>query len=148
MKLLKSIIVLCVLCLLGAGCDEEQKKEVVSLGQSEQKDYNILIPENNRLHLSTSEKWIQSEGHESDLIRLQWTADRAKPAISWLDEKGMNKSAIVSHDKANNPEQQDHKHISIETTMSPTGEYPDQLFTRLEIPFDTDISEIRTHSSN
>ena len=32
--------------------------------------------------------------------------------------------------------------------MSPTGQYPNQLFTRFEIPFDTDISEIRTHSSN
>ncbi|MBA9088804.1 hypothetical protein FHR92_005339 [Fontibacillus solani] len=28
------------------------------------------------------------------------------------------------------------------------GKYKDQLYTRLEIPYDTDVSEIRTHSSN
>ncbi|MBA9088803.1 hypothetical protein FHR92_005338 [Fontibacillus solani] len=49
------------------------------------------------------------------MIRLQWTAERAKPAIAWADEQGKDKTAIVSHDKANNPEQHDHKHISIET---------------------------------
>ncbi|WP_055105667.1 hypothetical protein [Paenibacillus ihumii] len=108
----------------------------------------IAFPHNERIHLSTDQKWVASEGHLSDLIRLQWTADRAKPAISWADEKGVDKTAIVSHDKANNPEQRDHKHISIETTMSPDGKYKDQLFTRLEIPYDTDVSEIRTHSSN
>ncbi|GJM83741.1 hypothetical protein HMSSN139_62370 [Paenibacillus sp. HMSSN-139] len=108
----------------------------------------LALPQNERLHLSTDKQWIESEGHLSDLIRLQWTADRAKPAIAWADEQGKDKTAIISHDKANNPEQHDHKHISIETTMSPTGEYKDQLFTRLEIPYDTDVAEIRTHSSN
>lgn len=108
----------------------------------------IAFPHNERIHLSTDQKWVASEGHLSDLIRLQWTAERAKPAIAWADEKGMDKTAIVSHDKANNPEQHDHKHISIETTMSPDGEHKDELFTRLEIPYDTDVSEIRTHSSN
>ncbi|MNI23402.1 hypothetical protein D3C73_769880 [compost metagenome] len=108
----------------------------------------VAFPHNERIHLSTDKKWIASEGHLSDLIRLQWTAERAKPAIAWADEKGQDKTAIVSHDKANNPEQHDHKHISIETTMSPTGKYKDQLYTRLEIPYDTDVSEIRTHSSN
>ena len=108
----------------------------------------LALPENERLHLSTNKQWIESEGHLSDLIRLQWTGDRAKPAIAWADEQGKDKTAIISHDKANNPEQHDHKHISIETTMSPTGEYKDQLFTRLEIPYDTDVAEIRTHSSN
>ncbi|MBA9087224.1 hypothetical protein FHR92_003706 [Fontibacillus solani] len=108
----------------------------------------VAFPHNERIHLSTDQKWIASEGHLSDLIRLQWTAERAKPAIAWADEKGKDKTAIVSHDKANNPEQHDHKHISIETTMSPTGKYKDQLYTRFEIPYDTDVSEIRTHSSN
>lgn len=108
----------------------------------------LAFPQNERIHLSTDQKWVASEGHLSDLIRLQWTAERAKPAISWADEKGNDKTAIVSHDKANNPEQHDHKHISFETTMSPDGENKDQLFTRLEIPYDTDVAEIRTHSSN
>lgn len=108
----------------------------------------LALPQNERIHLSTDEQWIEKEGHLSDLIRLQWTGDRAKPAIAWADEQGKDKTAIISHDKANNPEQHDHKHISIETTMSPTGEYKDQLFTRLEIPYDTDVAEIRTHSSN
>ncbi|WP_339820479.1 hypothetical protein MKZ15_05570 [Paenibacillus sp. FSL R7-0216] len=108
----------------------------------------LALPQNERIHLSTDNQWIEKEGHLSDLIRLQWTGDRAKPAIAWADEQGKDKTAIISHDKANNPEQHDHKHISIETTMSPTGENKDQLFTRLEIPYDTDVAEIRTHSSN
>ncbi|MGP0584080.1 hypothetical protein [Paenibacillus timonensis] len=108
----------------------------------------LALPQNERIHLSTDKQWIEKEGHLSDLIRLQWTGDRAKPAIAWADEQGKDKTAIISHDKANNPEQHDHKHISIETTMSPTGENKDQLFTRLEIPYDTDVAEIRTHSSN
>lgn len=108
----------------------------------------LQVPHNERLHLSTDQGWRFSEGHLSDLIRLQWTADRAKPAISWADEQGLDKSAIVSHAMANDPDQPDHNHLSIETTMSPDGEYANQLFTRLEIPFDQDVSEIRTHSSN
>ena len=94
------------------------------LGQSEQVGDDIRVPHNERLHLSTDKKWIEQEGHQSDLIRLQWTAERAKPAIVWMDENGKDKTAIISHDKANNPERQDHKHISFETTMSPTGQYP------------------------
>ncbi|USB33625.1 hypothetical protein [Paenibacillus sp. YPG26] len=108
----------------------------------------LALPENERIHLSTDKQWIAAEGHLSDLIRLQWTAAQAKPAIAWADEKGVDKTAIISHDKANNPEQHDHKHISIETTMSPTGKHKDELFTRFEIPYDTDVADIRTHSSN
>ncbi|WP_433945169.1 hypothetical protein [Paenibacillus sp. SN-8-1] len=108
----------------------------------------LALPENERIHLSTNKQWIAADGHLSDLIRLQWTAAQAKPAISWADEKGVDKTAIISHDKANNPEQHDHKHISIETTMSPTGQHKDELFTRFEIPYDTDVADIRTHSSN
>lgn len=108
----------------------------------------LKVPHNQRFHLSTDQNWIYSEGHLSDLIRLQWTKDRAKPAISWADENGLDKSAIVSHAKANDPNQPDHNHISIETTMSPSGKHANELFTRLEIPFDQDVAEIRTHSSN
>lgn len=149
MKLMRIITVIFgSFCLLGIGCSDQKQEDEVTLGQSEQNGSNIRIPHNERLLFSTDQKWIEQEGHQSDLIRLQWTAERAKPAIVWLDEKGKNKTAIISHDKANNPEQHDHKHISFETTMSPTGQHADQLFTRFEIPFDTDISEIRTHSSN
>ncbi|KOR89579.1 hypothetical protein [Paenibacillus solani] len=149
MKLLKIMLLLFGgLCLMGMGCTDRNTEPEVTLGQSEKSGDDIRIPHNERLHLSTDKKWIEQEGHQSDLIRLQWTAERAKPAIVWVDEKGKDKTAIISHDKANNPEQHDHKHISFETTMSPTGQYANQLFTRFEIPFDTDISEIRTHSSN
>lgn len=149
MKLLRTMmIIMGSFFLLGIGCTDQKQGVTTKLGQSEQNGDNIRVPHNERLHLSTDKKWIEEEGHQSDLIRLQWTAERAKPAIVWVDENGMDKTAIISHDKANNPEQRDHKHISFETTMSPTGEYPDQLFTRFEIPFDTDVSEIRTHSSN
>lgn len=108
----------------------------------------LKLPHNERLHLSTDQKWQYSEGHLSDLIRLQWTEDRAKPSIAWADEQGSDKAAIIAHAKANDPGQADHNHISIETTMSPNGEYANQLFTRFEIPFDQDVAEIRTHSSN
>ncbi|AVV58227.1 hypothetical protein C7121_19895 [Paenibacillus glucanolyticus] len=149
MKLLKTIAVtLAGICLLGIGCTGQNQGDETTQVQLEQSGSNIRVPHNERLHLSTDQKWIEQEGHQSDLIRLQWTAERAKPAIVWMDEKGKDKTAIISHDKANNPQQRDHKHISFETTMSPTGEYPNQLFTRFEIPFDTDVSEIRTHSSN
>ncbi|MBX4148110.1 MULTISPECIES: hypothetical protein [Paenibacillus] len=149
MKLLRTMmIIMGSFFLLGIGCTDQKQGVTTKLGQSEQVGDDIRVPHNERLHLSTDKKWIEQEGHQSDLIRLQWTAERAKPAIVWMDENGKDKTAIISHDKANNPEQQDHKHISFETTMSPTGQYPNQLFTRLEIPFDTDISEIRTHSSN
>lgn len=149
MKLIRIILVLFgSVCLMGMSCAEKKQEEKFTLEKAEQDGDNIRIPHNERLLLSTDKKWIEQEGHQSDMIRLQWTAERAKPAIVWMDENGKNKTAIISHDKANNPEQHDHKHISFETTMSPTGQYANQLFTRFEIPFDTDISEIRTHSSN
>lgn len=148
LKTLAVTVILGGVCLLGAGCAEQRQGGETTLGQAVQNGNDIMIPHNDRLNLSTDKKWIEQEGHQSDLIRLQWTAERAKPAIVWVDEAGKDKTAIISHDKANNPEQHDHKHISFETTMSPTGQYANQLFTRLEIPFDTDISEIRTHSSN
>ena len=148
LKTLAVTVIVGGVCLLGAGCAEQKQGGESTLGQAVQNGNDIMIPHNDRLHLSTDKKWIEQEGHQSDLIRLQWTAERAKPAIVWVDEDGKDKTAIISHDKANNPEQHDHKHISFETTMSPTGQYADQLFTRFEIPFDTDISEIRTHSSN
>lgn len=106
------------------------------------------LPDNERIHLSTDQRWIHAEGHLSDLIRLQWTDPYAKPSISWTDEEGANKAALIAHKKANNPDQHDHNHFSIETTMAPDGEHANELFTRFEIPFDQDIAEIRTHSSN
>ncbi|MNS40521.1 hypothetical protein D3C72_728370 [compost metagenome] len=111
------------------------------------------LPKNDRLHLATDQAWIKAEGHKSDLIRLQWL-DRApgsggaKPALVWCDEKGNDKAAIIAHYKANDPSRIDHRHISIETTMSPTGANPDELFTRFELPFDADVCEIQTHDSN
>lgn len=159
-KAMMTAVLLGGICLMGIGCTEQKpgtaagtdpKTEAgtgVTFGQSELPGGGIRIPHNERLHLSTDQQWIEKEGHLSDLIRLQWTAERAKPAIVWADESGKDKTAIISHDKANNPEQHDHKHISFETTMSPTGQYANQLFTRFEIPYDTDVSEIRTHSSN
>lgn len=134
-----------ILCLGVSGC---MPAPSAAFKQSELPGGGIRIPHNERLHLSTDRQWIYSEGHLSDLIRLQWTADRAKPALVWVDEQGDNKAAIITHDKANDPGQHDHKHISIETTMAPDGEYAGQLFTRFEIPYDTDVSEIRTHSAN
>lgn len=106
------------------------------------------FPANERIHLSTDQKWVMSEGHLSDLIRLQWTAERAKPALVWVDEQGNDKTAIISHYKANDPTRIDHRHISIETTMSPTGALAGELHTRLELPFDADVCEIQTHDSN
>lgn len=161
MKFVKSTVlaVLSLSLVIVAGCQTAGSKETAQnevqgasaspkFTKSKLPGGGIAFPHNERIHLSTDKKWIANEGHLSDLIRLQWTADRAKPAISWADEKGLDKTAIVSHYKANNPEAADHKHISIETTMSPTGKYKDQLFTRFEVPFDTDVAEIRTHSSN
>lgn len=140
------IILIISSLLLMAGCTPSET--TATFATSELPGGGIRIPHNERLHLSTDQRWIQDEGHLSDLIRLQWTEERAKPAIVWVDEQGHDKTAIISHDKANNPDQHDHRHLSFETTMAPDGEYADQLFTRLEIPYDTDISEIRTHSSN
>jgi len=113
----------------------------------------LAIPVNQRLHLATNEKWIRAEGHKSDLIRLQWL-DRptndggAKPALVWADPKGDDKTAIISHDKANDPTRIAHRHLSIETTMSPTGANPGELFTRMEWPYDLDVCEIQTHDAN
>jgi len=144
----RSTLAACLLLALlpaVAGCFSEP---AANFGQSELPGGGIRIPHNERLHLSTDHRWIQKEGHLSDLIRLQWTSDRAKPAIAWVDEQGNDKAAIIAHEKANDPSQHEHRHMSIETTMSPDGEYAGQLFTRLEVPYDTDVSEIRTHSSN
>jgi hypothetical protein len=150
MKIFKMVVLIMVGAILGVSslvlasgeeADTTFKESALPGG-------GIQVPHNQRFHLSTDQKWISSQGHLSDLIRLQWTKDRAKPAISWADEKGQDKTAIVSHAKANNPDQQDHNHISIETTMSPAGNHPGELYTRFEIPFDQDVSEIRTHSSN
>lgn len=130
------------------GATQDASSTAPAFTESKLPGGGLALPLNERIHLSTDQKWVAEEGHLSDLIRLQWTAERAKPAIAWANEEGKDKTAIISHDKANNPEQHDHKHISIETTMSPDGEYKDQLFTRFEIPYDTDVAEIRTHSSN
>ncbi|MFM1655318.1 hypothetical protein ACI7RC_24960 [Brevibacillus sp. B_LB10_24] len=116
--------------------------------ESELPGGGLQLPKNQRLHLLTDQKWVEKEGHLSDLIRLQWVGDRAKPAIAWADENGKDKAAIIAHDKANDPSQPPHKHISIETTMSPEGEHANELFTRFEVPFDQDVAEINTHSSN
>lgn len=74
-----------------------------------------------------------SQGHLSDLIRLQWITRQdgagSKPALVWCDDDLNDKTAIISHDLANNPASLPHKHISIETTMSPTGANPGELFT-------------------
>lgn len=93
-----------------------------------------------------------SQGHLSDLIRLQWITRQdgagSKPALVWCDDDLNDKTAIISHDLANNPASLPHKHISIETTMSPTGANPGELFTRMEWPYDEDVCEIQTQSSN
>jgi len=145
--ILKLTLLMTLIMFWGAGC-KTTSSDHSPFGTSELPGGGIRIPHNERLHLSTDKRWVEKEGHLSDLIRLQWTAERAKPALVWVDEKGSDKTAIVSHDQANDPSQHDHKHISIETTMSPSGPYAGQLFTRFEIPYDTDRSEIRTHSSN
>ena len=114
---------------------------------------HLHLHQNKRIHLKTDQKWVMSEGHLSDLIRLQWL-DRpegtggAKPALVWQNERGEDKAAIIGHYKANDPTRIDHRHMSIETTMSPTGANPGELFTRLEFPFDADVCEIQTHDSN
>jgi hypothetical protein len=105
-----------------------------------------------RIHLKTDEKWVLNEGHLSDLIRLQWITREdgagSKPALVWCDDNMDDKAAIIAHDKANDVTRLPHKHISIETTMSPTGPNPKELFTRMEFPYDEDVAEIQTHSSN
>ena len=112
---------------------------------------DIKAPHNKRLHLSTDQKWIMSEGHLSDLIRLQWIPREdgagSKPALVWVDENGDDKTAIISHDLANDVTRAPHRHLSIETTMSPTGPNPGELFTRMEWPYDQDVCEIQVHSS-
>ncbi len=150
MKGLGMIIPLLIGAVLGSSvvAISGSSENPVNLRESSQSDKSLEVAHNERLHLSTDKQWIAEDGHQSDLIRLQWTEDRAKPAISWLDENGHNKTAIIAHSKANNPDQHDHNHMSFETTMSPDGQYSDQLFTRLEIPYDQDVAEIRTHSSN
>lgn len=113
---------------------------------------NLVIPYRKRLHLATDAQWIAGQGHLSDLIRLQWIprADGAgsKPAIVWCDENMDDKTAIISHDLANDKTRAPHRHLSIETTMSPTGANPNELFTRIEFPYDQDVCEIQVHSSN
>ena len=108
--------------------------------------------EDNRFHFAVSNKWQAGEGHLSDAFRLQWIADRAKPAISWCDENGDDKAAIIGHYMANNPGTPDHRHMSFETTLKQKDGNPDgtnnMLYTRMEFPFDMDVCEIQTHSSN
>lgn len=125
----------------------------VNFGESELSGGGLKLPQNERIHLSTDQKWIMTEGHLSDLIRLQWLPRQvgtggAKPAIVWCNEQGKDKTAIISHYEANDPTRIDHRHISIETTMSPNGVNKDELFTRMEFPFDADVCEIQTHDSN
>ena len=107
----------------------------------------VSFLQDKRLHLRTRHRWVAKEGHLSDLIRLQWTAPRAKPALTWIDETGAAKAALVTHREANNPMSEDHRHFSIETTMDPDGAFAGQLFTRMEFPFDEDIAEIQVHSA-
>lgn len=153
MKILRTVVLLALGIVLGVGVSYAaggggRTGLDTEFSESSLPGGGLKVPHNQRFHLSTDQPWVYKQGHLSDLIRMQWTADRAKPAISWADEKGLDKTAIVSHAKANDPNQPAHNHISIETTMSPEGQHPNELFTRLEIPFDQDVAEIRTHSSN
>src|SRR4051794_36253774 len=94
-KLIVSLLTGVVLGISGmvlTGCSDNGE----TFSESALPGGGMQLPHNQRLHLSTDKQWISSEGHLSDLIRLQWTKDRAKPAISWLDENGDNKTAIVS----------------------------------------------------
>jgi hypothetical protein len=159
-----SLLVLEDLRTNGTGVDSQARTDVSQIKQdlnfkAEVETNNGFVDENTvrfanrkRIHLATDERWIAGQGHLSDLIVLQWLPRTdgagAKPALVWQDENGMDKAGIIAHDKANNPEFRPHRHVSIETTMSPKGEYPDQLFTRMEFPFDRDVCEIQTHSSN
>src|SRR5690554_3496820 len=95
------VIILTVLVVWTACTLSQSQSNISPFEESELPGGGIRIPHNDRLHLSTDQKWVEAEGHLSDLIRLQWTAERAKPAIVWVDEKGNDRTAIVSHDKAN-----------------------------------------------
>lgn len=129
----------------------QNKKLLDSMGLKV-KEGSVYFGHNKRIHLSTDEKWVMNEGHLSDLIRLQWItrSDGAgsKPAIVWCDDLGDDKTAIISHDLANDRTRAPHRHLSIETTMSPRGANPKELFTRIEFPYDQDVCEIQVHSSN
>src|SRR5690625_5095579 len=70
---------------------------------------SVEFDQNKRIDLRTDQKWIAHQGHLSDLIRLHWTAERAKPAISWLNENEDNKAAIIAHYEANDPTRIDHR---------------------------------------
>lgn len=112
---------------------------------------SIEFAQSKRIHLKTDKQWILNEGHVSDLIRLQWISRTdgagSKPALVWCDDNLNDKTAIIGHDLANDPTRIPHKHISIETTMSPTGATPNELFTRMEWPYDEDVCEIQTHDA-
>ncbi|MGG3401437.1 BppU family phage baseplate upper protein [Bacillus paranthracis] len=129
-----------------------EKTAPISTAKGFKDGKSIEFEKGSRIHLKTDERWIMSQGHLSDLIRLQWITRQdgagSKPALVWCDDDLNDKTAIISHDLANNPASLPHKHISIETTMSPTGANPGELFTRMEWPYDEDVCEIQTQSSN
>lgn len=136
---------------LGKAAYDLLKKIVAPFNVSTLTGGGKALPKNDRLHLSTDQRWIKDEGHLSDLIRLQWLPRNdgagAKPALVWCNEKGEDKTAIISHDLANDPTRAPHRHLSIETSMGPAGANPGELFTRMEWPYDQDICEIQVHSS-
>lgn len=72
------------------------------------------LPHNERINLYTDALWTYNTGHQSDLIRLHWLNNTAKPAITWYNETGKATAAIVGHDYLAYPSNR-HRHISIET---------------------------------
>lgn len=75
-------------------------------------------------------------------IKLKWLTNDAKPKIAWWDESDNPKVWLVAHDYLSFPGTQ-HKHFSVETTNA-SG----TLTTRMEFPFDADVTDIETHDSN
>ncbi len=75
---------------------------------------DTVLEKNQRISLATDKLWTYDTGHASDLIRLRWLTNTAKPAITWYDDSNMAVAALVSHDYLSYPDNR-HQHISLET---------------------------------
>lgn len=108
----------------------------LSIGTTTSKEA-LTLGLNNRISLETDQGWVYPS-HLSDLIRLKWTTNTAKPAITWYDATTTTpvaRSAIVSHEYLSYPDNR-HAHISIETSDTSNA-----LQSRFEVPWGCDGSD-------
>lgn len=101
------------------------------------------FPINRKIWLRTDKRNVLAEGHQADLLILQYMNDYAKATIAFKDKDGNDVGWLQAHNYLDEALTNQHKHMSLETSDS-----GGQLQTRLDIPYGSDIIDMKVTSAN